>query len=367
MKTQPMMAKVSMLSMLLAGLVACEAEQVSTLEAGASASLQSFEQLKAAKPQDNGPLMVLDAGEQAAEQVDFLNGALEQEATVTGWQLQLRSERRSFKLGEPVFLQVSLQNTAAEPQNASALLQPEFRMLTYTVTAPDGSQHVFQPIAEFCTLPILARKTFQPGEQVAEEVRLFAARGGWMFEQPGDYRVSVEFTGPSRAARHLLSNTLHVRVEVGSEREQAAAGRLMEGEAALLLQWERGDHLEQGLKVLQEVRTQYPGTIHAFYADYVLGNNLAQSFLNGKAERPADPAGALVHLQAAHRLLTQGGAQGLSVHVRSNLHQQLVQVLAQLQRPEEARAVALDFMKRYASDPNMAQARVQMQERLRTL
>lgn len=365
MKVQPVMAKVSMVCMLLAGLVACQVDQENVgMSGGASSSLQSFEALKAAKPQDNSPLMVLDEGDDEALIADETR---DEGAQVTGWQLQLRTGRSVFKLGEPVFVQVSLQNTAGEAQNASALLQPEFRMLTYTVTAPDGSQHVFQPIAEFCTLPLLARKTFQPGEQVQEEVRLFAARGGWMFDQPGDYLISVEFTGPSRAARQLLSNSLRVRIEPGSEREQAAARRLMEGEAALLLQWERGDHLERGLKVLDEVRTQYPGTIHAFYAEYVLGNNLAQSFLNGKVERPAVPEAALAHLQTAHRMMVQGMDQGLSTHVRSNLTERLVDVLLQLQRQAQAREVALDFVSRYASEPSMTEAREQMQLRLKSM
>lgn len=345
--------------LLLAGLSACqsEGETVAVGSDGARAdsavtSKAAFERLKGAAPQDAGePAPLLEVDVEPLAEIERVEAEV-----ARGWQLQLTASKQQFVLGEPVSVQIALQNISAEAMDATARLSPEFRLLTYTVVTPDGNEHAFHPIAEFCTLPILAKKTFQPGERVSEEVKLFAARGGWMFDAPGDYLVKADFVGQSAQSHHLLSNTLRIQVLPGSVDEQQAARQVMEGQAALLLQWERGDHLTAGLKSLETVAAQYPSTVHAFYAQYVLGNNLAQSFLNGKVERPADPVQAIGHLESARSALYARFDAGMSPRVRENLHEQLINSYRALGKGAAARGVAVDFTRRYASDAAMAPA-----------
>lgn len=344
---------------LLAGLSACQSgDELAAVGGEASirdtavTSKSEFERLKAAAPAEAGEPAPLLQGD-----TDALGEADRAELDVArGWQLQLTASKQHFVLGEPVSVQISLQNISAEAMDATARLSPEFRLLTYTVVTPDGNEHAFHPIAEFCTLPLLAKKTFQPGERVSEEVKLFAARGGWMFDAPGDYLLKADFVGQSVQSHHLLSNTLQIRVLPGAGDEQQAAQKVMEGQAALLLQWERGDHLTEGLKTLNMVAAQYPSTVHAFYSEYVLGNNLAQSFLNGKVERPADPAQAIGHLERARSALYSRFDAGMSPRVRENLHQQLINSYRAMGQAEKAKLVATDFARRYASDVQMAPA-----------
>lgn len=334
-------------------LVGCETEPVSNgssdraSQPALTAEQAAFEARKRALPAEAGD-PVADPAQALSQETDHRS----QEVT-QGWQLSVSADKDAFVLGEPVNVRISLQNVSADARDATALLQPEFRQITYRVTAPDGAESVFQPIAQFCTLPILARKTFAPGEKVEQELKLFAARGGWMFDAPGDYRISAEFNGPA-SARQLLSNTVHIRVTEGTAQEQKEAQKLMNGEAALLLQWERGDQLTQGLKVLEQVASEAPNTIHGFYAHFVLGNNLSQEFFNGKETRAAQPEAALAHLTAARDALYARFDAGMSTHVRETLHLQLIHTLKQLGRPQQAHEVAAAFAQRYAEDVHMA-------------
>lgn len=353
------LARIMTLGLLSAGLLtACQGDVSAPLAEKSSPSLSNgvvgFEALKAAAPRDAGDPVAPEESAAESDRLQVEDAQLDN-AMTQGWQLSLSADKPNFKLGEPVYLRVSLQNLSAEERDATALLQPEFRQLTYRVIGPEGSEHAFQPIAEFCTLPILAKKTFAPGETVQAELKLFAARGGWTFDTPGDYRVSATFDGHA-SARGLMSNTLHVVVQPGTQLEQELGGKLMTGQAALLLQWERGDHLLEGLNVLKEVAQQGPGTLQGFYANYVLGNNLAQSFTNGKTERPAQPALALPYLLTAREALYARFDTGMSTHVRENLHLQLVSALKGLNRVAEAKTVAATFEHRYSSDVHMAES-----------
>lgn len=345
-------------SLLLLG-VGCQSEPVGAPGEGAGvASLDAFEQAKQHKI-PTGPAIDPDAVA-VLEETRSAEVPEEVREVAPGWVLGLSALKSQVLLGEPVSVRVSLQNIAAEAQDASALLLPEFHMVRYSVIAPDGSEHAFQPIAQYCTLPALARKTFQPGEKVSEEVRVFAARGGWVFDQPGTWQIRAAFEGEGKDAPRMLSNSISLRVLPGAPAEQAAARQLMEGQAALLLHWERGDHLTEGVRTLEQVAAQVPGSIHALYSHYVLGNNWAQSFFNGKQDRTARPLDAIRELEAARALVLQGLDAGLPAGVRGNLYRTLASSYDAVGQGAKAEAIRQEALQRYASDPGMA-------DQLRTL
>lgn len=335
-------------SMMLLG-TACQSGQTPDSSGAVSAaSLDAFEAQKQRKT-PTGPALDSDSVLLLDDEAQRLEEQTEQREVASGWQLSLTAPKTQVLLGEPVTVQVSLQNIAAEAQDASALLLPEFQMVRYSVIAPDGSEHAFQPIAQYCTLPALARKTFQPGEKVSEDVRVFAARGGWVFDEPGVWQIRASFEGEGRAAPHMLSNSVKVVVLPGTVAEQAAARQLMQGEAALLLQWERGDHLKDGLRTLEQVAAQVPGSIHALYAHYVLGNNLAQGFFDGKTERPARPQEAIAHLEAARSLMVGGLDAGLPASIRGNVYRQLAASYDALGQKAQAQTVRQEGSSRYGA------------------
>lgn len=340
-------AGVLAVSMVLLG-TACQSGQTEEQGGGASsASLDRFEAQKQHKT-PTGP--AIDAGSLALlDDVQRVEDPASDREVARGWQLSLTAPKAQFLLGEPVTVQVSLQNIAADAQDASALLLPEFHMVRYSVIAPDGSEHAFQPIAQYCTLPALAKKTFQPGEKVSEEVRVFAARGGWVFDEPGVWQIRASFEGEGPNAPHMLSNSVKLVVAPGTAAEQAAARQLMEGEAALLLQWERGDHLKDGLRTLEQVAAQVPGSVHALYAHYVLGNNLSQSFFDGKSERAARPQEAIPHLEAARALMVGGLDSGLPASVRGGVYRQLVASYEAVGQKAQAQLVREEARSRYGA------------------
>ncbi|RKZ70257.1 MAG: hypothetical protein DRR19_33490, partial [Candidatus Parabeggiatoa sp. nov. 1] len=220
-----------------------------------------------------------------------------------GLVFQIKANKASYVVAEPVVLYVSLQNTSNEPIELQVgSLIPLYGVAQYKIHRleddNDDSTPPFRPYARGDVV-FIPPEEFAPGKILREEVKLFFGAWGWTFAEPGTYEVRAYIRDSG-----LVSNTITVRIQAPADEQTAQAAKLFlesPEEVGLLLFWEGGDHLTDGLQRLERVASQFPDTSHATYANLVLGTRLIDDFANFVENRlrPEDPAGAIPFLEKA--------------------------------------------------------------------
>ena len=313
--------------------------------------MAAFEARKLSKTDDGSVAVPLPQPEIDA----YTTSSMHDMNVVNDWMLQVEPIKASFMLGEPVVLRVTLENVSDKPLTITPFLQPEFAQTSYTVTRLDAEISMrYEPSAQLLALPVLHERTFQPGESVTEEVKLIASKAGWMFRWEGRYEIEVDFDGATSGVNHMGTHAAVIDVLAGSEANRAAAELTMNGETPLLLWWEQGDHLTEGLAQLEKLTQDYPNTIHSLYAHFVLGSNYAQSFFNGKTRRPAQPALAVPHLETVRARLVAPDAPVMSEGFRFSAFDKLASSYRALGRDADAHAALKDFVSLYGHDTTMS-------------
>ncbi len=321
-------------------------------------TMDTFEARKAVKGDDGSVATTL--GEPVAVSVAVKQ---EEKPVINDWMLSVEPVKRAFMIGEPVVVRVKLQNVSDEPLEVAPLLQPEFQQTTYTITRLDtGASAPFVPAARYLALPAAFSRVFQPGEFVEEEVKLIASKAGWMFKWPGEYEIAVDFDASTSGANVMGNHSTLITVLSGNADDQAAAKLIMDGEAALLLYWEQGDHATDGLAALGEIISRYPQTIHALYAHFALGSNDAQPFFNGEFTRPPRAKSAIGHLEQVRAILASADAPVLPAALRAATYSRLASSYVLAGQADRARAVLDEFLAEYAADPVMTSAMEQIRE-----
>ena len=284
---------------------------------------------------------------------------------VNDWMLSIEPIKPEFVIGEPVVVRVKLQNISNEPLEVAPLLQPEFGQTQYTITRLEtGGSAPYVPAARYLALPVTFMKTFQPGEFVEEEVKLVASKAGWMFKWPGAYEIRVDFDASTSGANLMGTHSAVITIRDGNADERAAAELMMNGEAPLLVYWEQGDHVTDGLTALETIADRYPSTIHALYANFALGSNDAQPFFNGKFTRPPRARSAVARLEAVRAVLASPDAPVVPATLRTRTYTRLADAYQELGLTDRARAVLNEYVSLYASDPVMASGVAGVRDRL---
>ncbi len=213
--------------------------------------------------------------------------------------LALEAETQTFVLGEPIYVTLRLQNTGTTSVDVFQMLRPREGFTYFEMTAPDGAAVGFVPLTLLET--DAGPESLAPGEEVAQVVPLFYGGRGWTFTETGDYRLRAFYRHLASQERGTIASS-PLTITIG---EGDGAGRLLldedagSGEAGKLLLWQGGDHLTQGIALLQRVIEEYPGSPVAEYARFSLGKRLSKPFKNyavGQV-RPADPQAALAMLE----------------------------------------------------------------------
>ena len=90
-------------------------------------------------------------------------------------------------------------------------------------------------------------------------------------------------------------------VEPAEDARAAAERMLSNNQQGLLLYWEHGDQLTEGIRNLQSIAREFPDSSLAPYASFGLGVNLSKKFYDARtrAVRPADYPAAIDHLTKA--------------------------------------------------------------------
>ena len=211
--------------------------------------------------------------------------------------LLLSTDKTAYTLGEPIVLSIELRNRGDTAQTAIYRLGPEYGLVRYSIGESGREQAVFQPISH-----VNVRSSFRdqlgPQSSFYDVAKLFFANNGWTFRRPGQYTVTVVYPDKERP----LTADLQIEVIEPPDDGRAAAERMLSNnQQGLLLYWEHGDHLTEGVRNLQSIAREFPESQLASYANFGLGVNLSKKFYDARTNalrRPDHPA-AIDHLTKA--------------------------------------------------------------------
>jgi hypothetical protein len=201
-------------------------------------------------------------------------------------ELSLAAPKPSFVLAEPVAVLARVENTGDEPGQAPRHLRPEYGAVTYHIAGPVSRTYAPWALKE----PAEPYGPLAPGQVLEQSVDLFFAADGWVFLEPGTYEITATMAGAASSAPLSITVT-----EPEDEAGRSAAARLLASdEAGRFMLLRGGDHLRDGIAVLEEIAQGQADTPLAAYANLALGLNQlapARDFAAGTM-RPADPQAA---------------------------------------------------------------------------
>jgi len=220
--------------------------------------------------------------------------------------LDLVFEKPTVVPAEPVVAHVTITNTGTGGLSIPEALEPEYARLRFFVTHPGSERESrFRP---WVTLENVATRALAPGGHVTVASKIFFGAAGWTFPTAGAYQVRAEFGDVSSPLAPLL-----VQQPEGEEAAQSAA-LLASREAGLFMLLEGGDHLAQGVDVLQRLASGGSGL--SGYAAYALGASQSQPFVNLRTGQDRHPdAGRAEELLQRSRVLLP--SQSLYFQIRS--------------------------------------------------
>jgi hypothetical protein len=212
-----------------------------------------------------------------------------------GLELRLETDQTEWMQGEPIVLYATLTNRGAQAAGVLQPLEPEAGYVKYTIVGPAPAGGPFLPAVSECSDqgPV----SLGAGASLRSPARIFYGQRGWVFPQPGTYRVTATYLNRVR------SNELTLQVVASRNANDQAAAQVLLGspEAQRFLYLEGGDHLTQGRADLESIANQQADSALAGYASFALGANLSHEMANFVAGRvrPADLPAANAHLERA--------------------------------------------------------------------
>lgn len=307
--------------------------------------------------QGNKPILAVSkpslSAEQAAERILAMHQAVPLSDDV---QLRLELSKEDFVLGEPITVRAVLENTSTRTLRFPPLLDPQFGYNQFIITTPSGKKLGYSPVAIACSRGELQFEKLAPGETRVTDLPLFFHREGWIFSEPGEYRVQALFRSTADDAQRADSNELRLVVEPGAAEEQAAAQLLMGHEQGLFMMWGEGDHLEDGIAALETVVSRYPNSLQALYGRYALASNLSVNFMDGRfqQERKAQPAEVLRLLQPVLAELRGERGAEVSASVLKGAYLKMAEAQQALGQREQARQTLQEFLSVQADQPSLS-------------
>ncbi len=197
-----------------------------------------------------------------------------------GMKIELSAEKTTFLLGEPVVVLVKVTNTGNSPLVIPGGLEPEFDMLHYKITDPDGKATPYSPMYVADTDK---RVILNKNESAYGTARIFYGGNGYSFTKPGTYKVKASF-------KDAQSNALAIKVSApqnDAEREQARL-ILDNAEVGMFLMLEGGDELMEAHKALETLQQKYPQSVLTAYVKFAQGKNLSVPARNFVTKKPRD-------------------------------------------------------------------------------
>jgi hypothetical protein len=201
----------------------------------------------------------------------------------TGLRLELRA-RPSYRLGEPVVVELKLGLDGAKYRSVQRHLHPDAGGVRLAIRKPGGLVVVYEPVIELCLQPETTRlDASKPA--IYDSAYIGYGKQGLTFDAPGIYQLRAAYVAEDGSV--LVSETLDIRIRPPrSEADEDVAELLMGAEQGTLFTLLGSDsvHLASGKAQLEEAVAKYPTHPLSMYARLVLGYNAARPFGNLKAD-----------------------------------------------------------------------------------
>ncbi|WP_313166288.1 hypothetical protein [Massilia oculi] len=205
----------------------------------------------------------------------------------SGLVLGISTHQRSFALGEPVVLELKLKATTTRGRRAHTWLHPDFGMVRVVISKPSGQVVAYEPMIDH--LVGERQKMLGVDDEVRDSAYIGYGKGGFYFDQPGQYRVRAAYAALDGS--QVLSDILTIRVRYPVTRDEDTLADLFMGEdqgVLLYLQGSDNVSLRAGNDAFDEVIDRFGAHPLATYARLVKGINAARVFktVNAGEGRP---------------------------------------------------------------------------------
>jgi hypothetical protein len=205
----------------------------------------------------------------------------------SGLVLRISTHQRSFALGEPVVLEFKLKATTTRGRRAHTWLHPDFGMVGVVISKPSGQVVAYEPMIDH--LVGERQKMLGVDDEVRDSAYIGYGKGGFYFDQPGQYRVRAAYAALDGS--QVLSDILTIRVRYPVTRDEDTLADLFMGEdqgVLLYLQGSDNVSLRAGNDAFDEVIDRFGTHPLATYARMVKGINAARVFktVNAGEGRP---------------------------------------------------------------------------------
>lgn len=205
----------------------------------------------------------------------------------SGLVLGISTHQRSFALGEPVVLELKLKATTTRGRRAHTWLHPDFGMVRVVISKPSGQVVAYEPMIDH--LVGERQKMLGVDDEVRDSAYIGYGKGGFYFDQPGQYRVRAAYAALDGS--QVLSDILTIRVRYPVTRDEDTLADLFMGEdqgVLLYLQGSDNVSLRSGNDAFDEVIDRFGTHPLATYARMVKGINAGRVFktVNAGEGRP---------------------------------------------------------------------------------
>lgn len=201
----------------------------------------------------------------------------------SGLRLELRS-RPSYRLGEPVVVELKLSLDGAKHRSVQRYLHPDAGGVRLAIRKPGGLVVVHDPVIDLCLQPATVRlDASKPA--IYDSAYIGYGKKGLTFDAPGIYQLRAVYAADEGSV--LVSETLEIRIRPPrSEADEDVAELLMGTEQGILFTLLGSDsaHLASGNEQLEEAVAKYPTHPLSMYARLVRGYNAARPFGNLKTD-----------------------------------------------------------------------------------
>lgn len=197
----------------------------------------------------------------------------------SGLALELRGPKPAFAFGEPVVVELKLSGTELRGRETHVYLHPNDEFVSLAVRHPSGRTTVFRPLLRHC-VDEQRTAVLGVGRPAAyESAYIGYGRDGFLFENPGTYRLRASYVASDGS--RVTSPVLTLRVRPPAHGADEVVGELLLGEAQgqlLALLGSDARQLRDGSDAMETLLTEHPDHPLTVYARLTKGMNELRDF-----------------------------------------------------------------------------------------
>lgn len=277
--------------------------------------------------------------------------------------LRLEAPKRSYVVGEPIVLTVSLHNEGTQPQQVIPLLAPEQQFLALELQAPGATEfEAFRPAILRDARGVRAR-ALQPGESLYAEAKVFFGSNGWTCKEPGRWRIRADFpaAGEGSAAFDEANGRIQsapLEIEVLAPRtspERRARDLILGHQQGMYLLLGGGDHLKTAASRLRALAAEAPNAAQAPAVSLALGKAALTPTLD-----PASKVRSQPKLDEARRYLQRTLDAELPPLAVAEAHEELARALQKAGLVQDAKQIRRNAIRKLRGKQEAASELQQM-------